>query len=130
MTTTQWPWVGDFYTYESAHRKETTRRIKEHRDEIKAEADRFGNDILAARRRLGIPDPDQKEFGQAMLQFQIGLRALAQGMYTPGFTIEGVPTALRKWLSNPIEGTPATDDELAMYVDMLRKRQALAEDAA
>lgn len=113
-----------------AEHRATKKLLAEERETIAAEVDRFGNDVLAARRRLGIPDPDQKQFGQAMLQFQIGLRALAGGMDQPGFTVESVPTSLRKWLSNPIEGTPATDDELNMYVSMLRERQALVEGAA
>lgn len=101
--------------------------IRKVRDQIEGSMDRFGQDVLDGRRRLGIPDPeDSKKFGNDLLKFQIGLRALAGAIQNPAYRVEETPEQLRRWLSNPIEGHPATDDELRMYIEMLEERERKA----
>ncbi|MGP6175404.1 hypothetical protein [Corynebacterium sp. A21] len=106
--------------------KATSKLIKEERKIIATEAESFGQQILDARRELGIPDPDGKEWGQRMVQFQIGLRALAMGMQEPDFTIDGVPDSLRLWLTNPMTDTPASNEDLGMYIEMLAEHEMKA----
>lgn len=97
--------------------------IKDERTHIAAEAERFGQTLLDARRALGIPDPDGAEWGQRMLQFQFGMRALAMGMQEEGFTVEGVPSALREWLKNPMTDRPASDEDIAMIIELIEERE-------
>lgn len=104
-------------------RRERDRIIKTERKNVEAEAERFGQQLLDARRELGIPDPDGKSWGDRMVKFQIGLRALAMGMQEPNFTIPKVPDQLRNWLMNPMTDKPATDEDLAMYIDLLEERE-------
>lgn len=100
--------------------------LGQERKTIAAEAERFGQRLLDARRALGIPDPDGKEWGLRMVQYQIGLRLLAVGMQEPGFTIPTVPTSLRDWLTNPMTDHPATDEDLETLVDLIHEREAAA----
>ena len=97
--------------------------IEEERKVIADEAERFGQRLLDARRSFGIPDPDGKEWGRRMVQYQIGLRALAVGMAEPGFTITGVHEALRKWLTHPLLDRHATDNDLEELIDLIHQRE-------
>ena len=100
--------------------------IEAERKVIADEAQRFGQRLLDARRSFGIPDPDGKEWGQRMMQYQIGLRALAVGMTDENFTVSGTPSALREWLAHPLLDRPATDDDLTDLVGIIRQREERA----
>lgn len=117
------------YSEEDELRRERDRIIKTERKNVEAEAERFGQQLLDARRELGIPDPDGKVWGDRMVKFQIGLRSLAMGMQEPNFTIHKVPDQLRRWLMNPMTDTPATDEDLVMYIDLLEEREKQVQAA-
>ena len=119
----------DIYSQLEEH-KATRRLIQKERDTIAAEAQRFGQDLLDARRRLDLPDPDGKTWGQRMLRYQVGLRALALGMDEPAFTIESVPTQLREWLTNPMTDLPASDEDLTMLVELITQREQQLKETA
>ena len=110
--------------------KATRRLIQQERDTIAVEAQRFGQDLLDARRRLDLFDPDGKTWGQRMLRYQVGLRALALGMSEPAFTIESVPTQLREWLTNPLTDLPASDEDLTMLAELITQREQQLKETA
>lgn len=116
MTTT----IDDLMVEHRASKK----LITQEQDTIAAEAERFGQQLLDARREFGIPDPDGKEWGARMVKYQIGLRALAVGMQEPGFTVASVPSSLREWLQHPLLDRPATDEDLSDLIDLIRQREA------
>lgn len=112
------------YKAEARERKRQRQKIKQAREQTAREVNQLGNDFLAARRELGIPDPDDPQaFGLAMVKFTIGLRALALAVHDKQHDLEKVPDSLRRWLSNPITGQPATDSEISMYADMLTEHE-------
>lgn len=117
------------YQQDEELRRERDRIIKTERKNVEAEAERFGQKLLDTRRELGIPDPDGKSWGDRMVKFQIGLRALAMGMQEPNFTIPKAPDQLRRWLMNPMTDTPATDEDLVMYIDLLEEREKQVQAA-
>lgn len=117
------------YWEETELRKERDRLIKLERKTIAAEADRFGQQLLDARRGLGIPDPDGADWGSRMVRFQIGLRLLAIGMQEPNFTIPDVPKMLRRWLMNPMTDQSATDEDLGVYVELIEERERQVQAA-
>ena len=104
-------------------RKATDRLIKAERKRVAAAAEAMGNQVLEQRRKLGVPDPDGKVWGDRMLKYQIGLRALAGGMQGKNFRVEDVHSRLREWLAHPILDRPATDDDLRTLVDMLTEHE-------
>lgn len=104
-------------------RKATDRLIKAERKRVAVAAETMGNEVLQQRRKLGVPDPDGKTWGDRMLKYQIGLRALAGGMQGKHFRIEDVHPRLREWLAHPILDRPATDEDLHALVDMLTEHE-------
>lgn len=105
--------------------KATRALINKERKNIAEQAEKMGNVVLKEQRRLGIPvEKDGKKFGLRMLQFQIGLRALALGMQSPRFTVADVSERHRDWLAHPILGWRATDNELREYVAMIKEDEA------
>ncbi|WP_293955045.1 hypothetical protein [uncultured Corynebacterium sp.] len=117
------------YWEETELRKERDRLIKQERKTIAEEADRFGQQLLDARRGLGIPDPAGADWGSRMVRFQIGLRLLAIGMQEQNFTIPDVPKMLRRWLMNPMTDQPATDEDLGVYVELIEERERQVQAA-
>lgn len=111
-------------------RKATDLLIKAERKRAAAAAEKMGNEVLEQRRKLGVPDPDGKTWGDRMAKYQIGLRALAGGMQGKNFRVEDVHPRLRQWLAHPILDRPATDDDLHALVDMLTEHETLVVQEA
>lgn len=108
--------------------REQRDRIKRARREAIDVVQQLGTDCLAARRRLGIPDPDETEWGERMKKFHIGLNALALA-HLAGDPVETAPDTLRRWLTHPLLDRPATDDDLYTYIDLLETTGALGDAA-
>lgn len=75
-----------------------------------------GRRYLEMRRLLGLPDPDGKTWGDRMMRYHMGTLALIKAAHLPGFTVEGVPHALRRWLAHPIWDRPATNRDLEAII--------------
>ena len=108
--------------------KQQRARIKQARREAIDVVQQLGTDCLAARRRLGIPDPDGAEWGERMKRFHIGLSSLALA-HLAGDPVETAPDTLRRWLTHPLLDRPATDDDLHAYIDLLDTTGALGDAA-
>ena len=75
-----------------------------------------GRRYLEMRRLLGLPDPDGKAWGQRMMRYHLGTLALIKASRQPGFTVDGVPHTLRRWLTHPIWDHPATNNDLQTII--------------
>lgn len=108
-------------TTAKAEAKQERAKLNAARRVMAERAERAGQAFLDLRRRQGIPDPDGREWGRRMLDFQLGLASLAIAAEQPGFTIAAVPDGVRHHLRSPLTGEPATDDALAVCLDVLRQ---------
>ena len=88
-------------------------------------AEKFSRELLNARRAFGLSEPDPQEWDSRMSIYQAGLRILELEVMAPGFAVSSVSPKLRGMLQHPLLDRPATDDDIAMLVDLVIGRESI-----
>lgn len=88
-------------------------------------AEKFSRELLNARRAFGLSEPDPQEWDSRMSIYQAGLRILELEVMAPGFTLSSASPKLRRMLQHPLLDRPATDDDIAMLVDLVIDRESI-----
>lgn len=104
--------------------KQSRERIAQVRKIMAFRAEKVGNDALTMRRILGMPDPDEKEWADRMLKFQMGLAALL--IQWREYKNVHVPPLTREWLRHPVTDQLPSDRRLMRLlqaVDPVERRE-------
>lgn len=88
-------------------------------------AEKFSRELLNARRAFGLPEPALEEWDGRMSIYQAGLRILELEVMAPGFMVGSVSPELRLMLQHPLADRPASDEDIAMLVDLVIGRESI-----
>lgn len=92
-------------------------------------AEKFSHELLKARRAFGLSEPDRQEWGGRMAIYQAGLRILELEVMAPGFVVGSVAPELRLMLLHPLTDRPASDEDIAMLVELVIGQESVEDRA-